>query len=224
MHETTHERLPQSERIPTGGAGTEQKKLIWASALLVFVIGMVAFAYANAELFAALCQRVGILPADVEMAEGVTPMEKGRPLDVYFSANVNDGLPITLSVVNRFQKTNVGVAKLNDYRFTNLSDRTIYFRPVHDIFPIEAGTSDILLLTKCFCFDLQKIEPHQTYTLPVEYTFTDKLDEKVRTIRMDYTLFPSSKEAYEEFQKAAEAGNEKLPKSGDEFLKEKLDK
>ena len=175
--------------------------------LAFLVVGMFVVAYANAEFFVMICQRVGLLSADPQDLRGevVGEGEPGRKLEVYFTAQVNDNLPIVMSVDNKYQKTNVNVRTINDYRFTNLSDRTIYFKPVHDVYPNRAGAPEVMLLTKCFCFDLQKIEPNQKYSLPVEYTFTDDLDPKVSTIRMSYTGFPSSKEAYDAFIAAEEA-------------------
>lgn len=216
----TDEHAMTSERIPT--ASRKKKANQFLAVLLVLVIVMFGFAYANAEFFVMICQKAGILSAPPEQADAALAGQKaGRPLEVYFSANVNDGLPIAFTVDQRYQKTNLGVTTTNDYRFTNLSDRTIYFRPIHDVNPTQAGKPDVMLLTKCFCFDMQKIEPQQTYTLPVEYTYTDKLNEKTRVIRMNYSLFPSTKEAYEEWQAQAEQGV-KLSPTGEDFLKEAL--
>jgi cytochrome c oxidase assembly protein subunit 11 len=205
MKEVTHEQIPGHDRVPSSMTNKRAGKYLVA--LLVLVIGMTAFAYANAEWFVMICQRAGIISTPPEDLRGVAAapgQEPGRPLDVYFAANVNDGLPIAFTVEKRFQKAHVGETAINYYRFTNLSDRTLYFRPVHDVNPIQAGQADVMLLTKCFCFDMQKIDPHQTYSLPVDYTFTDKLEDATRTIRMNYSLFPSTKAAYDEWVESSE--------------------
>jgi cytochrome c oxidase assembly protein subunit 11 len=193
----TNERLPGRER--SAGA----KKGIWLGGLAAVAIGMFVFAYVNAEFFVMICQEVGLLSKDPNRARSaIVEGEAGRPVDVYFSAHVADNLPIAFSVVDSYQTVNLGRAKINDYTFRNLSDETIYFRPVHDINPLKAGEEGTLVLEKCFCFTEQMLEPGQKYTLPVKYTFTDNLPENVYTIKMAYTLFPSSKEQYEASLKA----------------------
>ena len=194
----------QDERLP---GNPNRRRYIHLAVLAGVVIGMFGFAYANAEFFIMVCQRAGLLSEDpsrlrTEIVEG----EPGRPLEVYFSANVADRLPIAFSVDNSYQRTRINQRAINDYRFVNLSDRTIYFRPVHDVSPVQAGRDRVMELEKCFCFELQKIGPGESYSLPVVYRFTDELDERTRTIRMSYTLFESDKASYDAAQRAIEAG------------------
>ncbi len=222
MENTAHEPIPTTnERLPR----QRKKATMYLWALIILVGGMFGFAYANSEFFIMICQKAGLLstPPEQLRAEAVASEEIGRPLDVYFSANVNDGLPVSLRVEDRYQKAHVGETKIMDYHFTNLTNRKLYFRPVHDVYPIQAGKPDVMLLTKCFCFDMQKIEPNQTYSLPVEYTFTDKLEEDTRTIRMNYSLFPATKAAYEEWEATQEEGDPNtLPGKGEDFVKKEL--
>ena len=104
---------------------------------------------------------------------------------------------MAFSVKQRVQDIHVGERAMNEYTFTNLSKDTLYFRPVHDLEPREAGFEDTMTLEKCFCFEEQKIEPRQTYVLPVIYRFGPKLDPATDTVTMSYTLFPSTKERYD---------------------------
>ena len=209
-HETNdapNERLPGGEeRLPSARPGA--KRYLHLAILSAVVLGMFGFAYANAEFFVMICQKAGLIAEDPTSLRRTIVEDEvpGRPLEVYFSANVGDNLPIAFSVDNSFQRTNQGKRAINDYRFTNLSDRTIYFRPVHDVAPMQAGRDNVLELEKCFCFELQKIEPRESYSLPVVYRFSDKLEERTRVIRMNYTLFESTKEAYDAAQAAIEAG------------------
>lgn len=208
-----HEQDVPNERLPgkrRPGAGPVRNRYVQLAILSALVIGMFGFAYANAEFFVMICQKAGLIPEDPTSLRRtiVEDEEPGRPLEVYFSANVADDLPIAFSVDNSFQRTQQGKRAINDYRFTNLSDRTIYFRPVHDVSPMQAGRDSVLELEKCFCFELQKIGPRETYSLPVVYRFSDQLEERTRVIRMNYTLFQSTAEAYEAAQAAIEAGYE----------------
>lgn len=189
-----------NERIPSAFTVARRTR-VYLGVLAFVALGMFGFAYANAKYFVILCQRIGLLTTAPNQIRSTIPEgEAGRPLDVYFTAHVNDNLPIAFSVKNAFQKTAIGTAAINDYTFTNLSSNTIYFRPVHDVAPMRAGDEGTLILEQCFCFTEQKILPGQKYSLPVKYTFTNKLKSDVEVINMSYTLFLSTKEAYERSQ------------------------
>ncbi len=182
---------PRPDRL-RAARNTRQLAVLSAIGLLMF-----GFAYANAPLFFMLCKRLGVLPADVSAGTiaADTP-DARRPLTVYFLANPGD-VPIAFSVRQRVQDTFVGARAMNEYTFTNLSKETVYFRPVHDIEPREAGFEGTMTLEKCFCFEEQRIEPRQTYVLPVIYRFGESLDPATDTVTMSYTLFPSTKERYD---------------------------
>lgn len=64
---------------------------------------------------------------------------------------------------------------------------------------MAAQRDGVLVLERCFCFDEQKIEPKASYTMPVLFTFTDKLDPATGTVFMRYFLWRSSKERYDAF-------------------------
>ena len=166
--------------------------------LAIVGIGMFGFAFANVPLFFRLCRKYGILPPELKGPQTIANKpDQGRALQIYWLANHGD-LPIAFSVHDSVQDIHVGERSQNDYRFVNLSDKTIYFRPVHDVSPSSAGQQDTLTLEKCFCFDNQMIEPGKEYTLPVIYSFNSKLPTDVSSITMSYTLFATTKEMYEE--------------------------
>lgn len=173
--------------------------------LSLIVAGMFGFAYANAPFFALLCRKIGILPEELKQTEALVDAPDGkRPLRLLWMANAGS-LPIAFTVKESYQEGFVGQRGINEYRFVNLSDRTIYFRPVHSILPISAGNADVMQLEKCFCFDEQKILPRQEYTLPVVFRFDPKLDAAVDQITMSYQLFESSEERYLESLKQGSA-------------------
>ena len=210
---TQPETTLPSERIPATTASVTRRMRVYLGVLAFVALGMFGFAYANAKYFVMFCQRIGLLTTDpTHIRSTIAPTANGRPLDVYFTAHVNDNLPISFSVAKAYQTTAVGAPEMNDYTFSNLSDQTIYFRPVHDIAPMRAGDEGTMVLEKCFCFTEQKILPGQKYSLPVKYTFTDKLDQSTQVINMSYTLFRSTQEAYERSQAAEKASGAVRPK------------
>ena len=184
-----------SERIPTKVRSKIRKQVL---ILAMIGLGMFGFAYANAEFFVLLCQKAGLLSRGPTQG-AITEVKGGRPLEVFFSANVNDNLPIDFTVEQSVKKMRLGEKAMVNYRFTNLSNETIYFRPTHDVSPLAAQRDGVLVLERCFCFDEQKIEPKASYTMPVLFTFTDKLDPATGTVFMRYFLWRSSKERYDAF-------------------------
>jgi len=198
---------PDSERRPDHVVAARSRRSLII--LSVLAVGMFGFAYANVPYFYKVCRAIGVLPPELgEAKPAIDTPDAARPLEVYWMANSND-VPIAFSVKHRVQDTTVGGRKMNEYRFVNLTKDTLYFRPVHDVAPMQAGKEDILTLEKCFCFDVQKILPRQEYVLPVIYRFGEGLDPETRTITMSYTLFPSTKEQYDAFMAEAKSAKSK---------------
>lgn len=193
------------ERRPDHIARSGQVRFL--AILLAVGVGMFAFAFANAPLFVMICQKIGLLPPALSEAKpAVDAPNPNRPLSIYFLANSN-GMPIVFTSKDRVQDLSVGARGMNDYRFVNMTNETIYFRPVHDVSPRSAGHESIMTLEKCFCFDVQRIGPREEYVLPVVYRFGEKLEADVTQITMAYTLFPSTKEDYEESLKSGGTHN-----------------
>lgn len=162
-------------------------------------LGMFAFAFANAPLFDMLCSAIGI--QQNPSAETVAVDGEARPVEVRFMGGVHGNLPISFGPVNRLQRTTLGTQTINDYKFVNLTDRTLYFRPVHSVTPTRRA-SECFKLFECFCFDDQTIRPNQTLTLPVVYTIGTDLPADIDSVTLNYTLFELTEKDYLESVKA----------------------
>lgn len=208
-----NEEIP-SKPAPQTPRPSAAKATNYLLILTILSLGMFGFAYANAQWFVLICQEVGLLTKPAVASRGEAEAGAiGRPLEVYFTAAANDNIPIAFSARESYQKTNVGKVRRNEYTFVNLSNERIYFKPVHDVSPLLKNLDDVLTLQKCFCFEQQMIEPKQTYTLPVEYVFNEKLDPSIDVISMRYSLFPSTKADYEASQAASAADKAKLSRN-----------
>jgi cytochrome c oxidase assembly protein subunit 11 len=204
-HESTPAEQVTSETLPPAEGRRRANRYLLTLVLLVG--GMFGFAYANAEFFVLICQKVGLLAPNARELKGVAAEAPlGREIDVYFSATTADNLPIVFTVKSRVQKGRIGERLINDYKFVNTSKETIYFKPVHDVFPMKAGTNEALVLEACFCFTQQKIGPFESYSMPVIYTFTDKVPEDAQILKMSYTLHRSDVASFEASRAAYEAG------------------
>ncbi|OGC76445.1 MAG: hypothetical protein A2Z27_04505 [candidate division Zixibacteria bacterium RBG_16_50_21] len=154
------------------------------------VVSMLAFAYVNVPLFRMYCQKVGIAIAPNNEAKADL-QKTDREVTVLFTGVVADDMPIVFKADKAFDEIKLGEESKTSYHFVNLSDDTIFFRPVHSVLPENAATK--LTLKKCFCFDDQTILPGQSYTLPVVYSFASDLDTSIERITFHYTLFKKDK-------------------------------
>lgn len=192
---------PAAEQEPAfPGEGTRPRSNRRALATLAVIgAGMFAFAFANVPLFDMLCRAVGIQqsPTAAEVSTDGVP----RPIEVLFMGNVHGNIPISFGPVNRMQATQLGAQTINDYKFVNLTDRTIYFRPVHSVTPTRRA-SEHFKLSQCFCFDDQVIRPNQVLTLPVVYTVGTDLPADIGTVTLNYTLFEITEKDYLESTKS----------------------
>ncbi|MCL5019172.1 MAG: cytochrome c oxidase assembly protein, partial [Patescibacteria group bacterium] len=164
---------------------SKRNKIVGA-VLSLFIVIMFLFAYANVPLFKLFCSAVGIQLSPNEKVV-VKNEPAGREIEVQFSTIVADNLPIIFNPKERTQKIHLGVPSHNPYRFVNMSDRSVYFRPVHSVLPQSASKK--LTMTECFCFKDMLLEPKEERSVPMTYVFHKDLDRGVMSITMNYTIF-----------------------------------
>lgn len=165
---------------------TKNKKL--GLAFGVFGILMFAFAFANVPAFKLFCRKLGfgLSPNNTE-AKVSDAKTAGREIEVLFMGVVAGGAPIVFEGVEPTKEVRLGEQAETAYRFVNLSNDTIRFRPVHSILPEGAATR--FALKKCFCFDDQTLLPKQEVTMPVVFSIGSDLDSNVERVTLNYTLF-----------------------------------
>ncbi|MBD3381031.1 MAG: hypothetical protein GF404_02420 [candidate division Zixibacteria bacterium] len=166
--------------------------------LALVAVGMFIFGYANVPLFKAFCSSLGInLSPNAEIGEEDEEIEvdQSRPLKVLFTTTVNDDLPIMFESKKDKAEIFVGQQDKNIYHFVNLSDDTLYFRPVHSVFPAEASKRYTMI--ECFCFKDMTLMPKEDIEVPLVYYFKPSLSEKIGRVTMHYTLFKRTKDEVE---------------------------
>jgi cytochrome c oxidase assembly protein subunit 11 len=165
---------------------TKNKKL--GLAFGVFGVLMFAFAFANVPAFKLFCRKLGfgLSPNNTE-AKVADAKTVGREIEVLFMGVVAGGAPIVFEGVEPTKEVRLGEQAETAYRFVNLSNDTIRFRPVHSILPEGAATR--FALKKCFCFDDQTLLPKQEVTMPVVFSIGSDLDSNVERVTLNYTLF-----------------------------------
>lgn len=159
------------------------------------VLVMFSFAYANVPLFKLFCERFG-LSGSGKAAGKVEPVPSissstgdmlGRIVEVKFMGVAGTGLPIRFHPSTPSLATHPGRPVRLSYRFTNMSDDSVYFRAVHSIVPVAAAKE--FQLIQCFCFDDQTLAPRETRDLPVYFALSPRFPPTVDEIILNYTLF-----------------------------------
>ncbi|HXF48419.1 MAG TPA: cytochrome c oxidase assembly protein [Verrucomicrobiae bacterium] len=165
---------------------TKNKKL--GLAFGAFGVLMFAFAFANVPAFKLFCRKLGFgLSPNNTGAKVADAKTAGREVEVLFMGVVAGGAPIVFEGVEPTKEVRLGEQAETAYRFVNLSNDTIRFRPVHSILPEGAATR--FALKKCFCFDDQTLLPKQEVTMPVVFSIGSDLDSNVERVTLNYTLF-----------------------------------
>ena len=150
---------------------------------------MFGFAFANVPAFKLFCRKLGfgLSPNNTEAKTTSAAVSGNREVEVLFMGIVAGGAPISFEAVEATKEVRLGRQTETAYRFVNLSNDTIRFRPVHSILPEGAATR--FSLKKCFCFDDQTLLPKQEVTLPVVFSIAPDLDSNIERMTLNYTLF-----------------------------------
>jgi cytochrome c oxidase assembly protein subunit 11 len=162
-----------------------------AAALAVVAGLMLGASFAAVPLYRLFCAATGY--GGTTQSASRAPDERGlRKIAVRFDANVAPGLawrfePETPEILLR-----PGETATVFFRATNLSDRATEGVARFNVAPDQAGAWFDKL--KCFCFDGQKLGPHETAEWPVVFFLDPKLEQDetmaaVDAITLSYTFF-----------------------------------
>jgi len=179
--------VADAKRIPNGVLG---------GALLVLVLLMFSFAYANVPLFKLFCARFGIGDAGKagqrrgmldDLSSSTGPI-LSRDIQVKFMGVAGTGLPMRFGPTTPSIHVHPGKPVHTSYVFTNMSDDSVFFRAVHSIAPQKAARE--FQLIECFCFEDQALGPRESRELPVYFALSPRTPADVNEVQLSYTLFP----------------------------------
>jgi len=111
---------------------------------------------------------------------------------VYFTADVAEKMPWTFKPMQQKIKVKIGEKVLAFYIAKNPLDKAVVGVATYNVTPARAG----LYFNKiqCFCFDEQRLRPHDEILMPVYFFLDPKMasDPKMRKIEeitLSYTFF-----------------------------------
>jgi len=158
----------------------------WLVGLSAFALAMmVFFLFGFSGFYGLWCKITGTQmnpnnPSALPMVVGE------RQVKVYFDSKTYDNLPVRFYASEAEVTVRVGEDRLTHYRFKNLSDAPVRFRPIHMVSPNIA--SKHFSMKVCFCFNDQTIGPGESVEFPVMFAFNPEMDERVQTVTVSYSI------------------------------------
>jgi cytochrome c oxidase assembly protein subunit 11 len=186
-------------------------RLWWLVGLSGFAIAMMLFFLFGYSLFYGLwCKLTGTQmnpnnpPSAAALASASANGTAAREIEVFFESKAYDNLPVRFYASEPRVMAKIGVDTHVTYRFKNLSEQSVHFRPIHQVSPLIAGQH--FSMKMCFCFTDQTIGPGQSAEFPVIFSFDDQMDLRVTTVSVLYSLHRiNDGEAQSEQQKRVQA-------------------
>jgi len=159
-------------------------------------VGMIGLSYAAVPLYRLYCQASGlggtaVAGHDAEAVETMKPV-KERIIKVTFNADTHASMQWNF----RPQQTEIyvvpGETALAFYRAKNPTDRPVIGISTYNVVPFDAG--QYFNKIQCFCFEEQRLNPHEEVDMPVFFYIDPEFDEdprmaRVDTITLSYTFF-----------------------------------
>ncbi|XP_005806787.1 cytochrome c oxidase assembly protein COX11, mitochondrial [Xiphophorus maculatus] len=159
-------------------------------------VGMIGLSYASVPLYRLYCQTTGLGGAavaghDTDQVETMKPV-KERIIKVTFNADTHASIQWNF----RPQQTEIyvvpGETALAFYRAKNPTDKPIIGISTYNVVPFDAG--QYFNKIQCFCFEEQRLNPHEEVDMPVFFYIDPEFDDdprmaRVDTITLSYTFF-----------------------------------
>nr|XP_015817567.2 cytochrome c oxidase assembly protein COX11, mitochondrial [Nothobranchius furzeri]XP_015817570.2 cytochrome c oxidase assembly protein COX11, mitochondrial [Nothobranchius furzeri]XP_015817571.2 cytochrome c oxidase assembly protein COX11, mitochondrial [Nothobranchius furzeri] len=159
-------------------------------------VGMIGLSYAAVPLYRLYCQATGlggtaVAEHNTDLVETMKPV-KERIIKVAFNADTHASIQWNFKP----QQTEIlvvpGETALAFYKAKNSTDKPIIGISTYNVVPFEAG--QYFNKIQCFCFEEQRLNPHEEVDMPVFFYIDPEFDEdprmaRVDTITLSYTFF-----------------------------------
>lgn len=171
--------------LPRPAAG----RMWWLFGLGAFAVGMMVFFLFGYSSFYGLWCKItgtGMNPQNPKEAAVLPANGEEREIEVFFEAKTYDRLPVRFYPNEPRIVANIGHDSKVIYRFKNLSDETVRYRPIHQVSPLIAGQH--FSMKMCFCFNDQILGPGESTEFPVVFSFGAGIDPRVTSVTVRYSL------------------------------------
>jgi cytochrome c oxidase assembly protein subunit 11 len=164
-------------------------RMWWLIGLAGFsIFMMLIFLFGYSAFYGLWCKLTGtqISPNNPRESSVLANGVAAREIEVFFESKAYDNLPVRFYASEPRVVAKVGADTHVTYRFKNLSEESVHFRPIHQVSPLIAGQH--FSMKMCFCFTDQTIGPGQSAEFPVIFSFDDQMDLRVTTVTVRYSL------------------------------------
>jgi cytochrome c oxidase assembly protein Cox11/mono/diheme cytochrome c family protein len=166
------------------------KVVVPCIAFIALMLGLVAY---SPTLYRIFCAATGF-GGTTQRADSDSGVVSDRTITVRFDSNIAPNLPWRFQPVQPEVKVHLGQQQLVFFTAENLSDRAVVGRASFNVIPETTGI--YFKKIQCFCFDDERLDPHQKVDMPVVFFVDPELanDEETRgtdTITLSYTFFRS---------------------------------
>jgi len=164
-----------------------------AAALVVGSIAMLVLSFASVPLYRAFCAATGF--GGTPQIGKTAAMKQGeRQLFVRFDANVARDLPWRFAPEVAKISLRTGETTTVYYKVENFSDRETSGQAAYNVSPDQAGA--FFVKVKCFCFDEQRLGPHESAEWPVVFYLDPALESeesmrRVEEVTLSYSFYPT---------------------------------
>jgi cytochrome c oxidase assembly protein subunit 11 len=150
--------------------------------------GLVAY---SPTLYRLFCAATGY-NGTTQRAENDSSAISDRAIAVRFDTNIAADLPWRFEPVQREVKVHLGEEKLVFFTAENLTDKPLVGHATFNVTPDKTGF--YFKKIQCFCFDDERLGPHQKVEMPVDFFVdsamaSDPNAADVTTITLSYTFF-----------------------------------
>ncbi|WP_309083654.1 cytochrome c oxidase assembly protein [Chelativorans sp.] len=157
--------------------------------------GMVGMSFAAVPLYRMFCDFTGY-GGTTKRVEQYSETILDRTITVRFDANTN-GLPWEFKPKQRQVTLKIGETTEIAYLARNLAGAATSGTATYNVTPARAGA--YFNKMECFCFTEQKLEPGQSYEMPVQFFVDPEIVnvpelKNLKTITLSYTFYPMRQE------------------------------
>ncbi|XP_051273852.1 cytochrome c oxidase assembly protein COX11, mitochondrial [Dicentrarchus labrax] len=194
---------PQSRGIKSRNRKSQSQEEEWKTrnkTVLTYIaaagVGMIGLSYAAVPLYRLYCQASGlggmaVAGHDTDQVETMKPV-KERVIKVTFNADRHASMQWNFKPQQTEINVVPGETALAFYRAKNPTDQPIIGISTYNVVPFEAG--QYFNKIQCFCFEEQRLNPHEEVDMPVFFYIDPEFDEdprmaRVDTITLSYTFF-----------------------------------
>ncbi|MDE2006700.1 MAG: cytochrome c oxidase assembly protein [Rhodospirillales bacterium] len=170
-------------------------RLLTLAGLLLAVGGMTTLVSYSVTLYRLFCAATGALGTTQRVAADNAALSS-RTVTVTFDTNVAPDLPWKFTPVQSQVRVHLGQSTLVFFRAENLSDQTIVGHAAFNVAPGRVGP--YFKKIQCFCFTEERLGPHQSVEMPVQFFVDPRMAKdpevgRVDLITLSYTFFRSMK-------------------------------